>query len=291
MHNNFYGFDRNPFTQDPDTDSIFFGKEIKKTLSNIKEGLSANFGMMVITGDMGTGKSILAHSLLNRLKQDYKIALLTTPRSESLEEMLKNVFIAFGIKTHANNSIELSNLLFENFLTTKFWKGEKVVIIIDEAHNLSEEQLKNTRLLSKFTINNKQVVQFILVGQKTLIENLKKSEFDPFFNHIALFEELNPYDLNETHQYILHRLKSAGSKDSESVFTQRAYGSIYEFSGGVPNLIDHICDLALVSALSEKIKPIDSSLINAVANGKKSGFILTDEQSTVFTDDNFEYSD
>ena len=266
MYNNFYGFDKKPFTLNPDTDFLFLQEKHNDILSSLKKGLSNQFSLMVIAGDIGTGKSTLAQSLLHQIDEQYSTALLSTPKNETLEGMLKNFFIAFEIKNHTNHSTELANLLFENFLTTKFWDGKKVLLIIDDAHNLSADLLENIRLLSSFKINNKQLIQFILIGQKEFLDGLQTPKSKQILQSISLFEELAPLDLKETRQYIQHRLNVADTNEDNLFFTQQAFNSIYDFSGGIPSLINHICELSLISAFEKKIKPIDFELVEAIIN-------------------------
>lgn len=289
MYNNFYGFKKNPFTHTFDADFLYLSEKHLDILSSLKDGLSNHLGMMVLTGDMGTGKSILAKSLLSQLDQNYTAAILKTTQYPTLEEMLKNIFVAFDIKNYVDNSTELSNLLVENFLTSEFSNGKKVLLVIDNAQNLSVEQLENIRLLSNFTIDNHKVIQFILIGQKTLIDSLKIPELGQLINSVSLFEELPPLNILETKKYILHRIKASGSNSKKTFFTQRAYDSIYLFSGGIPALIDHICELSLISAFHEKIKLIDSELIEAVASGKESGTIQLNEHSVVYTNQKYQF--
>jgi type II secretory pathway predicted ATPase ExeA len=289
MYNNFFGFDKKPFAHNPNPDFLFLGKTHKAVLSSLKSGLLNQFGMMVVTGDIGTGKSILAHSLLNQLEQNYTAAILTNTQYKTVEEMLKNIFIAFGIIYRGKNLTELSTLFFENFLTTQFNNKKKVLLIIDEAQNLSVELLENIRLLSNFTINNEQTIQFILVGQKGLKDILQAPELKQLVQRISLFEELPPLNLKETHQYILHRLKTAGANKNESLFTQKACDSVYKFSGGIPSLINLICELSLVTAFAEEIKSIDSGIIETVANERKGGILQIKEHIPIYNDEQNEF--
>lgn len=272
MYNNFYKFDSNPFAAAPNALPLFIGKSHNTVLTNIKNGLSNHLGLLLMTGDKGTGKSMLTRSLLNQLGQGYTTGTLTIDKHETLETMINGFFSVFAIKNPANHSPELSTLLFENFLTSEFWSGQKVLLIIDNAHNLSSELLEGIRLLADFKINTQKIIQFVLVGQNKLIDTLKTPKFKHLKTSISLFEELPHLNLQETQQYIHARLNLATiSKDKDakqSFFTEDACHSIYHFTDGVPSLINDLCEQSLIYASEKKIKPICSKLIEEVANGK-----------------------
>ena len=273
MYKEFFGFDKTPFSLNPDPGFLFLGKTQKSVVSHLEDGLLNKLGIMVVTGQIGTGKSTHIHYLLGRLDQNYSIALITNTHFETLAEMLANILLAFSVKLEKENTVVSLEQLFKEFLTSEYHKNNKVLLIIDEAQNLSEELLENLRLLSNFSIDNMQVFQLILVGQESLLKKIQSFKFEQLNQRISIFETLLPLDRKETHQYILHRLEMAGGLKCRQIIELEACNVIYKYSGGIPKLINLISELALFTAYEADLKKVNSGLIEDVVNERKGGVL------------------
>lgn len=263
MYTNYYQLNESPFniTSDP---SFFFGSSVhEEAFSNILYGIIARKGILVLTGEIGTGKTTLCRALLNRLDERVKTAFILNP-SFSDVELLQLILRDLGIADHkASNKLELIETL-NTFLLEQSGQGNNVAIIIDEAQTLNVKQLEEVRLLSNLETEKHKLLQILLVGQPELFDKLKLPELRQLNQRVSVRYNITPLALDEVKNYIRHRLKTAGSL-SRIQFTDEAFEAVYRYSNGVPRLINVICDRALLAGCVKESFAIDENLIHQAA--------------------------
>ncbi len=263
MYTNFYQLNESPFniTSDP---SFFFGSSVhEEAFSNILYGIIARKGILVLTGEIGTGKTTLCRALLNRLDDRVKTAFILNP-SFSDVELLQLILRDLGISDHtASNKLELIDSL-NRFLLEQSAQGNNVAIIIDEAQTLNVKQLEEVRLLSNLETEKHKLLQILLVGQPELFDKLKLPELRQLNQRVSVRYNIIPLQLDDVKNYIQHRLKTAGAL-SRIQFTEEAFEAVYRHSNGVPRLINVICDRALLAGFVKDSFVIDENLIHQAA--------------------------
>jgi general secretion pathway protein A len=263
MYTNYYQLNENPFniTSDP---SFFFGSAVhEEAFSNILYGIVARKGILVLTGEIGTGKTTLCRALLNRLDDRVKTAFILNP-SFSDVELLQLILRDLGISDHtASNKLELIETL-NRFLLEQSAQGNNVAIIIDEAQTLNVKQLEEVRLLSNLETEKHKLLQILLVGQPELFDKLKLPELRQLNQRVSVRYNIIPLQLDDVRNYIQHRLKTAGAL-SKIEFTIEAFEAVYRHSNGVPRLINVICDRALLAGFVKDSFVIDETLIHQAA--------------------------
>jgi general secretion pathway protein A len=260
MYKEFYGFTRYPFTFTPDTHFLYPGRSYKDCLFCLLHSLERGDCVLVMTGDIGVGKTFLLNYLVKQLnKQTYTVHLSYS--SLNLFDMLTDVLKEFGLERHGQSKAELlSNM--RDLLVSQAMTRRKIVLVIDEAQNLSAEVLENLRLLTNFESAEKKCLQIILVGQRQLEETLKRPELTQVEQRVGLRCQLVPLNASETKGYIEHRLAVAGI--AYRIFTWKALREIFVWSQGIPRVINIICDLALVFGWIEETREIGPSIITQV---------------------------
>lgn len=263
MYTNFYQLSESPFniTSDP---SFFFGSSVhEEAFSNILYGIIARKGIIVLTGEIGTGKTTLCRALLNRLDHRVKTAFILNP-SFSDVELLQLILRDLGITDHKTaNKLELIECL-NSFLMEQSARGNNVAIIIDEAQTLNVKQLEEVRLLSNLETEKHKLLQILLVGQPELFDKLKLPELRQLNQRVSVRYNIVPLGLEDVRNYIRHRLKTAGSL-STIQFTDEACEAVFRHSNGVPRLINIICDRALLAGFVNDSFVIDENLIHKAA--------------------------
>ena len=243
-------------TSDP---TFFFSsRKHEEALSHLFYGVTQRKGIIVITGEIGTGKTTLCRFFLDRVKENTKTAFIFNAHvSES--QLLEAIMRDFGIKI--KDKARLSFIWeFNNFLLKEAQAGNNVVLIIDEAQNLKPDQLEQIRLLSNLETEKDKLIQIVLVGQPELNQKLELHELRQLRQRIIVRYHVTPLDKEEIRNYIKHRLSVAGSPNRIS-FTDEALREITEFSGGTPRLINIICDRALLAGFVQESDKIDLDII------------------------------
>ncbi|MBP6343280.1 MAG: AAA family ATPase [Candidatus Omnitrophica bacterium] len=263
MYTNFYNLKEIPFniTSDP---SFFFGSSIhEEAFSNILYGILARKGIVVMTGEIGTGKTTLCRALLNRLDQQVKTAFIFNPCFSDVQ-LLQLILRDLGIANHkTSDKLELIESL-NAFLLEQSSQGNNVAIIIDEAQNLDVHQLEQIRLLSNLETEKHKLLQILLVGQPELFDKLKLPELRQLNQRVSVRYHITPLLTEDVKNYIQHRLKTAGSL-SKIHFTEEAFEAVYRHSKGVPRLINVICDRALLAGFVKDTFIIDDAIIHQAA--------------------------
>src|SRR5215813_2794116 len=260
MYKEFYGFTTYPFALTPDTQFLYASENYKDCLFYLLHGLQREYGLLVMTGAVGTGKTFLLHTLLGKLDEKTQTALIVNSKLNSFE-ILQYASKEFKLEITGQSKAELL-LNLKEFLLKHAMINEKVILIIDEAQNLSVEVLEDLRLLTNFESAEKKLIQIMLVGQLPLEETLKCPELIQLRQRVGRIYRLLPLNDDETKEYIERRLTVAGA--TESIFTSTAIKEVYLHSQGIPRVINMICDCALLFGLSDKTRQIGPQTIQAV---------------------------
>jgi general secretion pathway protein A len=262
MYKEFFGLDDTPFTLTPDPRFIVFTPSYNEVLASLYYGLENAKGLIVLTGEVGTGKTTALRWILRRLDSSVLAAYVFNPRL-SIDEFYQHVTQMLGIKEWTNKS-ELLNTLGK-VLEERHRRGLRTVIIIDEAHELSDYVLEEIRLLLNFESDNAKHLQIVLTGQPELREKLNQTNLRQLKQRVALRCSMHSYpSVEEVDRYITERLIIAGC-EQPNIFTPGAVDFIFQCSEGIPRQINNICDNAMLAAYSAGEQVISRQIIEAVA--------------------------
>jgi general secretion pathway protein A len=260
MYKNFFGLNERPFKLVPNPAYLFLSKSHEEALAHLTYAVIQGEGFMEITGEVGTGKTTLCRAFLEHLDNDTKVAYIFNPTLDSLE-LLKAINDEFGIPSDADNAKDLIDTL-NAFLIEQKIQRKNTVLLIDEAQNLTNEVLELLRLLSNLETTKHKLLHIILVGQPELKEKLDSHELRQLRQRISLSCRLMPLSFKDVRNYIQHRLHVASGKP-EIQFAEAAYRSIYNYSKGIPRLINIVCDRALLTAFGLDQKEITQKIVRA----------------------------
>jgi general secretion pathway protein A len=258
MYLSFYGLREAPFAPTPDPKFLFQSARHREALAQLIYGVRERKGFIVLTGEIGTGKTTLLRTLLERLNADTPVAYVHNS-ALNIEGLLEYVLQDWGVKstaaTHAQRLFELNE-----FLIDQHQKGASPVLVIDEAQNLTVETLEAVRMLSNFETTNQKLMQILLVGQPELRDKLDLPELRQLKQRVGLRCHIAPLSPEETRLYIRHRLRIAGATDA-GIFTDAAIQKIADYSRGTPRVINIVCDHCLLSGFADSKKRIDAATV------------------------------
>jgi general secretion pathway protein A len=258
MYLSFYGLREAPFAPTPDPKFLFQSARHREALAQLIYGVRERKGFIVLTGEIGTGKTTLLRTLLERLNADTPVAYVHNSALD-IEGLLEYVLQDWGVKsaaaTHAQRLFELNE-----FLISQHEKGASPVLVIDEAQNLSVPTLEAVRMLSNFETTNQKLMQILLVGQPELRDKLDLPELRQLKQRVGLRCHIAPLSPEETRLYIRHRLRIAGAADA-GIFTDAAIQKIADYSRGTPRVINIVCDHCLLSGFADSKKRIDAGTV------------------------------
>ncbi len=257
MYTEFFGFKEKPFKLVPNPAYLFLGKSHREAMAHLVYALHQGEGFVEITGEVGTGKTTLCRSFLENLDENTEAAYIFNPNLDSVE-LLKAINDEFGISSAASNAKDLVDAL-NRFLMTGRASGKSILLVIDEAQNLSREVLEQIRLLSNLETTQNKLLQIILVGQPELQKILDSYELRQLRQRVTLSLSLEPLTATETIDYIEHRLQIA-SGEQRAWFGKGAMRVIYRYSKGIPRLINIACDRALLTAYGLNQREIDGKI-------------------------------
>ncbi len=266
MYREFYQLKENPFNVTADPELFYASKNHSDAIYNLIYGIEQRKGILVITGEVGAGKTTLCRRLLKQAHKNIKFALILNP-SFSEVELLQIILHDLGIRYRETNKFGLINTL-NNFLLKESKKGRNVVLIIDEAQNLSIAQLEQIRLLSNLETEKEKLLQIVLIGQPELYERIQLSELRQLRQRIAVYFHLEPLEKEDVKSYIHHRInKTMYQPDSfrNIFFTEGAINSIFHYSKGSPRSINILCDRALLAGFIQETYSIDENIIQRCA--------------------------
>lgn len=261
MYYQFYGLKEAPFNLTPDPRFCFLTNSHREVLANLQYGVQARKGLIVMTGEVGTGKTTMIRSLFETLDKTVLAAYILNPKL-SLSDFLQLLVINFGLKNVTSKATLLERL--GKLLVDRHARGLITALIIDEAHALSAQLLEEVRLLSNFETYNQKLLQIVLSGQPELRDLLNRPELRQLKQRISLRCHIKPLTPAETRNYILSRLEIAGAVNP-FIFANRAIELVYQYSAGVPRIINNICDNALLSGFALERGLIGEDIIREVA--------------------------
>ena len=261
MYKNFFKLQASPFTANPDPRFLYMLPHTREALAKVQYGISYRVGFMVLSGEVGTGKTtILRRALMSLDQSKVHSAFIFNPRLEVLE-LLEFILADFGIapesRTKSTMLIQLNRWLIE-----KFRRGETCVIIIDEAQNLSAELLEEIRLLTNLETSSEKLVQIVLSGQPELEEILRQPNLRQLRQRVVVWARTETLSETQTGEYIAQRLRIAGTK--ETIFLPETIALIHRASRGIPRIINLICEHALISAYVEERQHISQAIVEDV---------------------------
>ena len=276
MYEEFYHLSEKPFTLSPDPSFLYLGKSHRRAMNVLEYGVEGDAGITVISGEVGTGKTTLVRNLLAELGDDVTVGMITNTQ-RNFGDLLKWVLLAYEIDTDESDHVRLYHILVE-FLTQEHRRGQRVLLIIDEAQNLTPEALEDIRMLTNINVDKDLVLQLILVGQPELIEMLRKKELRQFAQRVSADFLLEPLTFRETERYIRHRIEVVGGE--KNLFAQTAFATVYYHSGGIPRIINTICDMALVYGFADgKLRIRKEIILDAIRDRKVGGLVIRDDQN------------
>ena len=251
-----------PFGLTPDPDFVYWSKQHARAKAYMESTIWLSDGFVVITGEIGSGKTTLLQSFLGELEDDVVFAVVSQTQLNPTQ-FLQAVLTEFGFKPFKKKKVELLDML-NMFLIEQYSAGKKVILIVDEAQNLSTKVLEEIRLLSGIETSKEKVLRIILAGQPELKETLESDKLKQLVQRVRLRFHLGALDQRDMRAYIEHRILVAG-RDEPGLFAEDAFPVIFRYSGGVPRLINTICDSSLLVGFADKIDSITAEDIEATA--------------------------
>ena len=267
MYENFFSFSEKPFKLVPNPAYLFLSKSHEEALAHLNYALAQGDGFVEITGEVGTGKTTLCRSFLENLDENTIAAYIFNPRLGP-KQLIKAINDELGIKYDTDSTKDLIDKL-NAFLMRQKAKHKKVILLIDEAQNLSRNILEQLRLLSNLETSREKLLQIILVGQPELSDILDSHELRQLGQRITLRYHLTPLNFKETVEYIKFRINIAARK-AGTKFDRSAFSQIYKYSGGIPRIINIACDRALLTAFGLSQHKITGSVVRASIKELKS---------------------
>lgn len=250
-----FNLSEQPFRLTPDPDFVYWSKQHARAKAYMESTIWLADGFVVITGDIGSGKTTLLQSFLSELEGDVVYAVVSQTQLKTTE-FLQAILTEFGFKPFDKSKVELLDML-NMFLIEQYSSGRKVVLIVDEAQNLNEKVLEEVRLLSGIETHKEKVLRIILAGQPELKDTLDSPKLKQLLQRVRLRFHLGPLDRRELGDYIEHRLMIAGY-EGEGLFEEGTLDIIYRYTGGVPRMINTLCDTALLCAFAEDRKSVST---------------------------------
>lgn len=270
MYEQFYGLKEKPFSIQPDPDFLFFSLRHSMAYAMLEYGIQNRAGFSVICGEIGCGKTTLVRHLLNNLSDQLQVGIVYNTHKH-IDDLLGWIMLAFGQPYEGKSNIALFDA-FQQFLIKSYAEDKKVVLIVDEAQNLTADALESLRMLSNINADKDQLLQIILVGQPQLRDLLRKPELTQFFQRVSVDFYIPPLEDFEVEKYINHRLLIAGRETP--LFTSVATKQIASTTRGIPRSINILCDTALVYGFSMGADKIDVGLIREVIKDRNDFGVL-----------------
>jgi len=289
MYEQFYGFKEKPFSIVPNPDYLYFSAKHENALTYLEYGIREAVGFILLTGEIGTGKTTLIRYILNDIESEVEVAVVFNTNVTG-QQLIDLVLREFDIEPARNDKAKNIDQLY-SYLVAMYAKNKRVILIIDEAQNLEDEVLEEVRMLSNLQSDDSMLLQIMLVGQPALKMKLKRPTLAQLAQRIAVNYHLTALSRKETAEYIASRLNMAGG--DEGVFTKPAVDKIHDHTNGIPRSINLLCDTALVFGYAGDVREIDESVIEQVIedrgdlsvvdqNGKERG----DRDETINNSDN-----
>src|SRR5512143_3828574 len=245
MYESFYGLTGKPFQLNPDPSFFFGSRQHRRAMAYLQYGLHQSEGFIVITGEIGAGKTTLVRSLLGQIDPNKLVAAQLVSTQLDADDLLRAVATSFGLPTRAVDKAQLLAEL-EAFLLSLVPQGKRALLIVDEAQNLSGRAVEELRMLSNFQLGNQGLLQSFLVGQPELRQLMQSPEMQQLRQRVTAAYHLGPMDRSETQAYVEHRLRHVGWNDDPR-FEHGAFDAIYSFAAGIPRRINTLCNRLLLA--------------------------------------------
>jgi len=268
MYESIYKLTARPFQLSPDPKFFYGSPSHKRAMSYLRYGLTQGEGFIVITGDIGTGKTMLVNTLFNDLSKENVVAAQLVTTQLEADDTLRMVAASFGL---AHEGLDKATILknLETFMTSRMRQGKRVLLLVDEAQNLPPRSLEELRMLSNFQLGGRVLFQSFLLGQVEFRNTIQAKGLEQLRQRVIAAYHLEPLDEEQTRGYIEHRLRTVGWT-GDPKFTDAAYADIYKYSGGVPRRINTLCDRLLLFGALEEIHEFDADKVNTVVQELKS---------------------
>jgi general secretion pathway protein A len=263
MYEKYYGLKEKPFHIVPNSNTLYLSDKHQTALTYLEYGLMEGVGFILLTGEIGTGKTTLIRYMLKKMDQDMEVAVIFNTNVSS-DQLLNLILTEYELKPANDKADGLDRL--NHFLIEKYAQGRRVLLIIDEAQNLSDEALEEVRMLSNLQSDDQMLLQIMLVGQPELKRKLQDPRLTQLSQRIAVNYHLSALTREETEKYIAFRLERAGG--TMSLFTTEALDLLYRTSGGIPRTINLLCDSALVYGFADELSVIDKHIVEQVLQDK-----------------------
>jgi len=258
LYNEHFGFRERPFSLSPDPDFLFWSPAHKRAYAVLEYGLMTHAPLTVVTGEVGTGKTTLVQALLRQIDVDMTVGLISNAQGDR-GDLLRWVLNALDVAYDARADYVALFQQFQDFVVAEYAAGRHVVLIVDEAQNLGADTLEELRMLTNINAGKDEVLQIILVGQPELRDLISQPRLRQFAQRVTVVYHLDPMDLSTTRQYVQHRLQYAGGHGDE--ITSSAVTFIHNEAGGIPRIVNKLCDLSLVYAASEEKPQVGLAII------------------------------
>jgi general secretion pathway protein A len=263
MYREFFGLKEKPFNVTSDPNFFFLSRVHEEAFAHLLYGIKEKKGFLEITGEIGAGKTTLCRALLSKLDRNTKTAFIFNSNLPEIQ-LLQSILEDFGIEVARRNKVSMFKQL-NNFLIEEMSRGNNVVLIIDEAQNIKSSVLEGIRTLSNLETDKEKLFQIILVGQPELADKLNSPALKQLRQRIAVRFHITPLEKDEVEKYIHHRLTVAGGS-GDIKFPSDSIEKIHLFSGGIPRIINMVCDKSLLAAYVMETKNIALSIINKSIN-------------------------
>ena len=263
MYKKFFGLRANPFSVNPDPRYLFLTRHTQEALDCLTYGIQSRKGFILLTGEVGTGKTTLINKLLELLRQQQVATAFIFNSRLDVPTFLNYMMVDFGIACDSQSKGQML-IQFYNWLLDRYRAGETAVLIVDEAQNLSEELLEEIRMMTNVESSTEKMLQIVLVGQPELEQTIKQPQLRQLRQRITLRARTYPLSLGETKLYVGQRLRIAGS-NGEEIFDPESLAAIYRYSNGIPRVVNLICEHCLVSAFVDQQKVVKASVVDTVA--------------------------
>ncbi len=262
MYLEHFGLSEPPFSIAPDPQYLYMSKRHRDALAHLFFGIQSDGGFILLTGEVGTGKTTLCRCLLEQTPSDVETAFIINPKLTAIE-LLATICDEFGISYPEGASLKILTDRINNYLLNAHSEGKRAVLIIDEAQNLSVDVLEQIRLLTNLETNERKLLQIILLGQPELADVLSDQKMRQFNQRITARFHLEALPYLDARDYVIHRLGIAGG--DKALFSRSALKRIYKLSGGIPRVINLICDRALLGAYASNKSHVTGSIVNKAA--------------------------
>ncbi len=268
MYESFFGLNERPFALRPDPEFLFLSQTHRAALSMLDYAFLSQPGIALVTGDTGTGKTILVRKLLEVENKDLTVGLVNNTQIDSHEELLQWILFAFGLEYRNQTKVELFQTLVE-FLIEEANQERKVILVVDEAQGLNVALLEQLRQLTNVNVDKDELIQLVLVGNTQLRRTLQQPFLSQLTSTVAIDCHINSLTEDETKEYIAFRIEMAGG--DPNLFDIQSYMSAYGSTNGVPRSINLLCDTALLFAFADQVEQVDVTIMQEAAKSREEG--------------------